>query len=94
MSNIIFNNLKSYQAIALMNAVSNHTGMAVQGKPSCKYVAGNNISATARPNVKIGVNGEKLEFNNQTVEITSGYFAESTLKEIIQETCNDNLITL
>ena len=77
--------LKTYQESSssfslLENVQKNHApGIAIGGKPECRFIYTNTLNATVK--VVEDINGK--HFNNNTFEILSSYWTKDSLQEFI-----------
>lgn len=83
MATIKIENLSRAAALQLLkNVQKNHAkGLAIQGRQECRYIYTNTVNAT----VKVEETESGANFANNTFEIHSGYWMESTLNEFIQD---------
>jgi hypothetical protein len=82
---IVISNLSKKEAETLLANVAENAvkGFSVQGGDTCRYITGNNVTATAKPKQVPAdeKNPSGFDFNFYTFEIYSNYWAANSLRE-------------
>lgn len=81
---ITLENQKKHQAESILAIASEFTKMATQGGHGIRYVSGQNLTVTSKPNERFdGYDQNPVkDYNDCTVEIQSSFFNELTVREI------------